>query len=80
MSYAAECSTILIYFTLDVLKDPEFLTSVKFLHCVTLGDGTIMLFRNVGNRTPTYAAQHPRRANTADLIHLTLDAELCLPF
>jgi hypothetical protein len=77
MSYAAECPTILIYFTLDVLKYPEYLTNTKFLHCVALDDGTITLSRNVGNRTPTYAAQHPRRVKTASLIHLTLDSELC---
>jgi hypothetical protein len=77
MSYVAECPRILVYFKLDVLKYPEILTNAKFLHCVTLGDGTITLSLNVVNRTPTYSAQHPRRAKTSNLIHLTLDAEMC---
>jgi hypothetical protein len=77
MSYAAECPTIPIYFTLDVLKYHEILTNAKFLHCGTPDDGTITLSRNVGNRTPTYAEQHLRRAKTANLIrNLTLDAVL----
>ena len=70
------CPATLIYFTPDVLKYPAIITNAKFLHFFTLEDGTNTMSRNVGSRTRTHFAEHPRRAKTAILMHLMPDAKL----
>ena len=41
-----------------------------FLECLTLENGTDMLFQNVGNKPPFYASQNPKTAQISSHLHL----------